>query len=311
MALQIQRHLRAPTKQKLRLGRGSPFARDWRLNTASSRPREALGEEPARTPTDQSLRDNSPSSEGAEWKKKNPPHCQAHPSASEETQKPSPSNPSISHLEKAAQRRVGRQRRPPSPRSRLLALQLCLPACRIPPSPPEPRFCFFGLRREPAAPSHTRQRRPARLESQHAVAWLRNGFPRSSHAFGPSCKRERVAPHYHQVTGTEILDVQQPVLAPNVSRRLEKTGGQACQRQRALLLLETTFKLMPHACGDRVQKLTLTPSPPQRGRSQPLKTPSSPAFSSFPSHLAKSHPELQRFHVRRSRVLILHPPRFL
>lgn len=127
-------------------------------------------------------------------KKKQPPHCQAHPFDSEETQKPSPSNPSISHLEKAAQHRVGRQRRPPSPRSCLLALQLCLPACRIPPSPPEPRFCFLGLRREPAAPSHTRQRRPARLESQHAVAWLRQRLPEKFTRLRPELQTRACGP---------------------------------------------------------------------------------------------------------------------
>lgn len=126
---------------------------------------------------------------------------------------------------------MGWQSRPPSPRSCLLTLQLCLPACRIPPSPPESRFCFFGLRREPAAPSHTRQRRPARLESQ------RNSFPRSSHAFSRSWKRQRVAPHYHQVTGTEILDNATAMLAPSVSRRLEKTSGKACQHRWAFAFI--------------------------------------------------------------------------
>lgn len=95
----------------------------------------------------------------------------------------------------------------------------------------ESRFCFFGLRREPAAPSHTRQRRPARLESQ------RNSFPRSSHAFSRSWKRQRVAPHYHQVTGTEILDNATAMLAPSVSRRLEKTSGKACQHRWAFAFI--------------------------------------------------------------------------
>lgn len=95
--------------------------------------------------------------------------------------------------------------------------------------------------------THAR-RRPASLGSQHSVAWLGSSFPSSSHAFSPSCKRQPVAPHHHQVTGMEILPIQQPCLHLTDRRGWEgrkKKAAKSCQHQ-SLLLLEVTFKVMLH-----------------------------------------------------------------
>lgn len=167
-----------------------------------------MGQKPVRTQTDQSLCDNSPSSKEVE--KKNKP-SQAHPSYSKK-------NPIIQHLknqyhhlEEAEHLRVGWQSHPPSPRE-LLSYAPAVFACVLHSSlATRVQVLFFWVvLRTSCSISHTPEANGASGKPTRCGLATQRLPPRSSHAFGPSGRHQHMAPHHHQVTGTEILDMQQP-----------------------------------------------------------------------------------------------------
>lgn len=143
------------------------------------------------------------------------------------------------------------------------------------PHHPSPGF-VFGLCREPAAPSHTHAGDGQRV-------WKANpGRPGCGEFTGSGWEPPGgcMAPHHHQVTGTESLDVQQ--LGEHLAHPQAAVAGQ----QRASIHGVCFYwRGRSSTCSNPIQKLLLTQtlprSPPHVGGHQHPDIHSSPVFTAI------------------------------
>lgn len=123
------------------------------------------------------------------------------------------------------------------------------------PHHPSPGF-VFGLCREPAAPSHTHAGDGQRV-------WKANpGRPGCGEFTGSGWEPPGgcVAPHHHQVTGTESLDVQQ--LGEHLARPQAARGSQQRARNHGICFYWKGCSSWYCACSNSIQKVMLTQTPP-------------------------------------------------